>query len=78
MRKIEKRTKYREKQRMKGTEREEERERVRGKKNIYREKEKQNMETKRNIKWDDHLERKVPQYKNHKLRERKVKTLTRN
>ena len=26
----------------------------------------------------DHVERKVPKYKNHKLRERKVKTLTRN
>ena len=26
----------------------------------------------------DHEERKVPKYKNHKLRERKVKTLTRN
>ena len=26
----------------------------------------------------DHVERKVPKYENHKLRERKVKTLTRN
>ena len=26
----------------------------------------------------NHVERKVPKYKNHKLRERKVKTLTRN
>jgi hypothetical protein len=26
----------------------------------------------------DHVERKVPQYKNHKLRGRKVKTLTKN
>ena len=27
---------------------------------------------------EDHVERKVPKYENHKLRERKVKTLTRN
>ena len=26
----------------------------------------------------DHVERKVPKYKNHKIRERKMKTLTRN
>jgi hypothetical protein len=28
--------------------------------------------------FSDHVERKVPKYENHKLRERKVKTLTRN
>ena len=26
----------------------------------------------------DHMERKVPKYENHKIREREVKTLTRN
>ena len=31
----------------------------------------------KNIKWD-HMERKVPKYENHKIWERKVKTLTRN
>ena len=31
-----------------------------------------------NSNFSDHVERKVPKYENHKIRERKVKTLTRN
>ena len=45
----------------------------------YKRKKKNKLSSKTNQSAEkDHVERKVPEYENHKLRERKVKTLTRN